>query len=474
MSDEKSLFKKIFTKDIYCSKCSKKTYSEDFRNFFLLTKRDTNYPELTTLIKNLTCDFDTLIALSFFIRSPRGGRGHKKIFRHIIQIMFINDSEKVLNVLHKIPQYGRWDDIFYLFPNVLKLRKIEFVDKNYGIKVDKESLKKLQNDQKRVVSFMSNKFLYFFHLFMKGKSGFELFCKWLPSEKSAFNRKHKVVQTLCDELLISLKDYRVIYVSPMRQNANVLEQKMCSKDWGGIEYDKVSNRHINQFRRSFLQNDSERFVIWKGQHLKPYVNKPEMIIDNYFNEILKCNRGESTLLETQLQDTLKILLENNKPNNLYVIADTDGDMYKLYQNVRIISYVLSLLIIHSCYAERTSYKVFKDEFEDVALSYTLYRVVNKFRLMFTHPIKWHDLKLLSDFKENVLYITCHDIEIPEHIKLKNNLYIWNINKNIISYNKKNKLTYINGFSIEIYKYFLICGNYNLDNIITNIVNVFSK
>ena len=129
MSDEKSLFKKIFTKDMYCSKCSKKTYSEDFRIFFLLTKRDTNYPELTTLIKNLTYDFDTLIALSFFIRSPRSGRGHKKIFRHIIQIMFIHDSEKVLNVLHKIPQYGRWDDIFYLFPNVLKLKKIEFVKK---------------------------------------------------------------------------------------------------------------------------------------------------------------------------------------------------------------------------------------------------------------------------------------------------------------------------------------------------------
>ena len=124
MSDEKSLFKIIFTKDIYCTKCNKQEYSNNIRNFFLLTKRDTNYPELTTLINDLTQDFDTLLALSFFIRSPRGGRGHKRLFRHIIQIMFIHNSEKVINILHKIPQHGRWDDIFYLFPNVLKIRKI--------------------------------------------------------------------------------------------------------------------------------------------------------------------------------------------------------------------------------------------------------------------------------------------------------------------------------------------------------------
>lgn len=474
MSNEKSLLKKIFTKDMYFSKYYKKTYSNDIRIFFLLTKRETNYPELTTLVKNLKTDFDTLIALSFFIRSPRSGRGHRKLFRYIIQIMFIYDSQKILNILHKIPHHGRWDDIFYLFPNVLKLRKIDFIEKNYGIKVNKESLKTLQQDQKKVVSFISSKFLHFFHIFMSGKTGYELFCKWLPSEKSSFNRKYKVVQTLCDDLLISLKDYRVIYVSPMRKYSNILEQKMCSRDWASIQYDKVNNRKINQFRRSFLKNDSERFVIWKGQNLKQYVNKPEIVINTYFNEILKFNKCESTLLETQWQDTLKILLENNDPVKLFIIADTDGDMYKMHQNIRIISYVFSLLLVHSCYAKRTCYKVFKEDFENVELSYSLYRVVNKFRLLFTHPIKWNDLKKLSDEQENLLYITCHDIEIPTKLQLKNNLYIWNINKNIISYNKINNLVNINGFSIEIYKYFLICGDYNLDSIISNIVNVFSK
>ena len=126
MSDEKSLFKKIFTKDLYCTKCSKKIYSEQLKKFFLLTKRETNYPELTNLIKNLTQDIDTILPISFFIRSPRGGRGHRKVFRHILQILFIHKSDQIINILHKIPKYGRWDDIFYLFPNVLKLRKLEF------------------------------------------------------------------------------------------------------------------------------------------------------------------------------------------------------------------------------------------------------------------------------------------------------------------------------------------------------------
>lgn len=474
MSDEKSLFKIIFTKDMYCSDCCEKSYTDEIRNFFLLTKRDTNYPKLAQIIEPLKHDFDTLLALSFFIRSPRGGRGHKNIFRNIIQILFIYEPQKVLNVLHKIPKYGRWDDIFYLFPRVLKLNKLEFVEKNYGIKVTKKKLKILQETQKKVVSFIANKFLYFFHMFMKGQSGYELFCKWLPSEKSAFNRKYKVVQTLCDELLISLKDYRIIYVAPMRKNSDILEEKMCSRNWGGINYNKVNNKHINQFSRSFLKNDSERFVIWKGQNLKSFINKPEVIINNYFSEILRFNRGESTMLENHWQNTLRIILENNTPSTLYVISDTDGDMYKQYRDTRIISFVLSLLIIHSCHEKRLYYKIFKEDFEDVELSYSLYRVINKFRLLFTQKISFNYLKQLSDKHKNVLYITCHDIDLPKNIELKNNLYIWNINKNIISYNKIDKLVCITGFSTEIYKYFLICGSYKLDSIIDNIVNVFSK
>ena len=474
MSEEKSLFKKIFTKDMYCTKYSKKIYSEQFRKFFLLTKRETNYPELTNLIKNLTHDIETLLAISFFIRSPRGGRGHRKVFRHILQILFIHKPEQIINVLHKIPKYGRWDDIFYLFPNVLKLRKLEFVNQNYGVNITKNELKILQQNQKKVVSFVGNKFLYFFHIFIKGKTGYELFCKWLPSEKSSFNRKYKVVQTLCDELLISLKDYRVIYTTPMRKNSHILEQKMCSKDWNSIQYNKISSKHINQFRRSFLINDSERFVIWKGQNLNSYITKPEVIINNYFNEILKFNRTESTFLEIQWQNILKLMLENNKTQELYVIADTDGHMYKEHQQIRLISFVLSLLLVHSCYTKRNFYTVFKEDYENIELSYSLYRVVNKFRLLFTKPIGWEQLIELSNEKPNLLYITCHDIKIPKKINIKNKLYIWNINKNIISYNKINNLVHINGFSIEIYKYFLICGNYNLDSIITNIVNVFSK
>ena len=149
-------------------------------------------------------------------------------------------------------------------------------------------------------------------------------------------------------------------------------------------------------------------------------------------------------------------------------------MYKQYRDTRIISFVLSLLIIHSCHEKRLSYKIFREDFEDVELSYSLYRVINKFRLLFTQKISFNYLKQLSDKHKNVLYITCHDIDLPKNIKLKNNLYIWHINKNIISYNKIDKLVCITGFSTEIYKYFLICGSYKLDSIIDNIVDVFSK
>ena len=77
---------------------------------------------------------------------------------------------------------------------------------------------------------------------MDGGRGFELFVKWLPSEKSSLNKKYKIVESLCDELNISLKDYRVIYVTPMRNASDICENSMCRGDWGSVRYEKISKK----------------------------------------------------------------------------------------------------------------------------------------------------------------------------------------------------------------------------------------
>ena len=58
---------------------------------------------------------DTFI-ICFNVRDPRGGKGERDIGRKMFTWLFLNKPEKFEKVFHLIPEYGRWDDLLYLFP----------------------------------------------------------------------------------------------------------------------------------------------------------------------------------------------------------------------------------------------------------------------------------------------------------------------------------------------------------------------
>ena len=484
MTKNNHIFCSLFTKGIFNKNMCDTYFSNDLIKIINLVGKDINFPYLATLLSNIKKeDINILILLSFYIRNPRNGRGCRKTGRYMFQWLTINHPKIFAKYFKKISDYGRWDDLFLLFPGALKLNSINFVNKNYCSKINETKLRAAQSLQKKIVKYIAEKFLYFFNLFMRGKYGFELFAKWLPSEKSSFNKKYKIVETLCDELNLSLKDYRIIYVTPMRKASNICENYMCKSEWNIINYEKLSKNKLSYYKNAFRRHDNKRFN--NIQIMRNFFSKPESIINNYFNQILENDRKrENSILELSWQKTLKLILDNTENLNVLVFSDTNGAIYKKYKKYRFISYIISLNIISACRRKFNKNKIlfYKNnrEFYDYQLTTSLFDTITRFRTIFTDQPSLLEIMNYSYKKpiETILYIT---FKIPElkvlDIKDKEtpNIIIWVITSNIIDYRILTPNIFIlEGFSIEIFRYFLINGNYNPNNIISQIINKYSN
>ena len=70
-----------------------------------------------------------------------GGKGKRKIISMGPTVAFLNYPEKIEKILRLIPEFGRWDDLYILFPNSTVIERSD----NYLSEVnDHKKLNKLQ------------------------------------------------------------------------------------------------------------------------------------------------------------------------------------------------------------------------------------------------------------------------------------------------------------------------------------------
>jgi len=485
MSDTQSqkIFRNLFGRGLKLGESN--TINKHFVTFFLQVHRGMNYPKLLGILNDIPKQHvNHLIYMIFFIRSPRGGRGERMLGRFCYQWLLINHPEIMTQNLSNISEYGRWDDIFFLFPGALKLINTEFVQKNYCAKVNSSELQTVKDAQKTVVNFVATKFLEFFNMFTEGKTGFEMFAKWLPSENSSINKKFRIVETLCDALKISLKDYRVIYTVPMRRSAGVLETHLCKNEWDQVNYKNLGSLSIKKYSKAFSRHSSSSrsYQRWISKKTKIYYKYLEDTINVYLDKILETDkRREDPSLETEWQSTLKFLLGKTQSESV-ILTDNHGGMYgicksvKKNRNYRAISYAISLVIISSCRRSNLKYQVpilkNNGDFYMYKLTTSLFDVISKMRLAFTS--KPTISKLIEFMNKNnitdLVYITSERLD-HQKVECENkNLTIWYINSQEIKYSNKGGVKFLDGFNNEIYRYFLVYGKFDPEKSIGAILN----
>lgn len=229
------------------------------------TVKGLNFPRLYEYLREAADEnlIDTFL-LVFYIRDCRGGKGERNLGRRGLIWLFLNYPEKFSLVAPLIVKYGRWDDLIRLWPGVLDLTDLNHTRANYCVNIkDEHVLKRLQKFQHSFVNIMAHQLINDRAKMESGKP-ITICAKWAPTEKNSLDRKYGIVRTLCEVMGITPKNYRKIYITPLRQYLNIVEKYMCQNRWNEIKYSKVPSYAMKRLKKAFIKHTPEQFTAWKN------------------------------------------------------------------------------------------------------------------------------------------------------------------------------------------------------------------
>ena len=151
-------------------------------------------------------DRELALRVAAWVRDARGGAGERQIFRDILKYLEVNDKEAASALMFKIPELGRWDDLFVFNDSELK---------NQAYTMIGDALRE-QNG---------------------------LAAKWTP-------RKGNVAVELRRFYGMTPKQYRKSLVGL----TNVVESAMCAKAWDTINFSHVPSVAAARYKKAFNRN----------------------------------------------------------------------------------------------------------------------------------------------------------------------------------------------------------------------------
>ena len=182
---------------------------------------------IPTFKKAYESDKELSLRVLQWSRDIRGGAGERKVFRNICQWLEKNDPENLSKILPKIPELGRWDDL-------LVFETPDIKNKAYAL------ISKALNE------------------------GNGLCSKWMPREKSSSIKDRKIAKELALYMGLTYKDYRKL----LADTTNVVETKICNKDFDTIEFGKLPSVASSRYQRLFLKKCAERYQEYKSKLVK--------------------------------------------------------------------------------------------------------------------------------------------------------------------------------------------------------------
>ena len=242
--------------------------------------------------KDITKDFvaamaeneELAIRIALWARDARGGSGERELFRQILKYLDKHNPDLAVRLLPKIPELGRWDDIFV------------FEDK----KVKWEAFNMLGNA-------------------LREKNG--LAAKWTP-------RKGKLAAEIRQFFGMSPKFYRKSLV----ELTNVVETAMCAKDWDNINFSHVPSVAAARYKKAFYRNATEAYTAYvaslvKGDNPKVKVNAGAVFPYDVLKGVIGAYRNNYNKTELDLLQKQWESLENFVGDaNVLPLVDVSGSM----------------------------------------------------------------------------------------------------------------------------------------------------
>jgi len=212
----------------------------------------------------------------FWVRDVRSGAGERQTFRDVISYLTTNSPQTVRKNIGLIPEFGRWDDVLVLFGTELE-------DDMFSL----------------IKTALSN--------------GDGLCAKWMPRKGVVANKLRKLFRT-------TPKQYRKMLVGL----TNVVESKMCAKDWENIDYSKLPSLASSRYQKSFNKNDNERYNEYK-KSLQDGTAKVNAGAVYPYDIVKSINMGGDKIVSEKQWESLPNWMEGSVERILPVV-DVSGSM----------------------------------------------------------------------------------------------------------------------------------------------------
>lgn len=251
------------------------------------------------------------VKMVFFTGDIHEGMGERRVFNICMNWLAVNHPDIVNKVMHLIPEYNRWDAVVNLF----------FVKETRD-----KALEIISKTIKEDISMM------------KANSSISLLAKWMPSINASSHETVGKAHALSRALKMSFKEYRKM-LSALRKHLNVVEVKMCAKDWGKIDYSAVPSKANLIYKEAFMRNDEKRrkeylASLEKGEtKINSGVAFPYDIIHKYS----EFDYGYIIKKDTTLEEMWKALPDyvNGNGEDTICIVDGSGSMGSSVGNTNI-------------------------------------------------------------------------------------------------------------------------------------------
>lgn len=274
-----------------------------------------------TLAAALATDKDLAIRTILWGRDARSGAGERQLFKDAINFMAENQLltvDEAARLLVKIPELGRFDDLFIFVGTVLEdaafdlLRHAIFVDNN------------------------------------------GLAAKWTP-------RKGPIAAKFRKFLDMSPRDYRKALVA----RTNVVEQAMCAKNWNSIDFSKVPSVAAARYQKAFLKNAPEAYASYKAALVRGDKDVKINASAVYPYDIIKSLRTGDTVVASQQWKALPDFLGGSEYKGILPVVDVSGSMSGVHVNGNYGAGAITALdvaISLGLYISERNRGIFKDEF----------------------------------------------------------------------------------------------------------------
>jgi len=161
---------------------------------------------------------EVALRIAQWARDVRGGSGERELFRQILKYLDKHDPDAATALLKKVPEIGRWDDIFVV-----------------------------ENTKPFAFTMLGDA--------LREKNG--LAAKWTP-------RKGELAVEIRNFFGMSPKFYRKSLV----ELTNVVEQDMCAKNWDGINFSHVPSVAASRYKKAFYKNATEAYSAYVAELVK--------------------------------------------------------------------------------------------------------------------------------------------------------------------------------------------------------------